>query len=373
MLLQLRSAPGKEQVMRHFHVWIAFFITVGFFSFNPQSQAALSDPLTTIELDTPVHFLAPDGSDLVVEAGTYAIEPAKEWIRLMSGERHDALLIEAKQGSHELDIEDPLALSIPGTAGGQADNHYVMLLLPGGQSLEATGTYSGIRPRGLFDQAVKGFNRAKRDANRAYRQARSTVKKTQRSVQKGMSRAQKDMQRAQRQAAAKAEKNIRAARRAALQAKNQVERAAKQMADTATCLFANNKEARGLKVGGTVTVRIFAKKMCNDTKIMVLTGHKYSFEANGKWTDLDNTCDADGYPSPNTLLRASEGLRRMPGANWFALICAVNADKKLLFPIGTRRTMSMPRSGRLACFANDVATMYGNNKGEVKLTVTRVD
>jgi hypothetical protein len=210
------------------------------------------------------------------------------------------------------------------------------------------------------------MSRAQKDMQRAQRQAAARAKKEARKIQK-------DAQRAQRQAAAKAEKNIRAARRAALQAKNQVERAAKQVADTGTCLFANNKEARGLKVGGTVTVRIFAKKMCNDTKIMVLTGHKYSFEANGKWTDLDNTCDADGYPSPNTLLRASEGLRRMPGANWFALICAVNADKKLLFPIGTRRTMSMPRSGRLACFANDVATMYGNNKGEVKLTVTRVD
>jgi hypothetical protein len=223
--------------MRHAHVWFVLFITVGFFSFNPQSQAALSDPLTTIELDTPVHFLASDGSDLVVEAGTYTIEPAEEWIRLMSGERHDAVLIEAKPGSHELEIEDTLSLSIPGTAGGQADNHYVMLLLPGGQSLEATGTYSGLRPRGLFDQAVKAVNKAKRDTNRAYRQARSTVRKTQKSVQKGMSRAQKeaqkiqkDAQRAQRQAAAKARKGIRTAKNAALQAKREVEKTARQVA-----------------------------------------------------------------------------------------------------------------------------------------------
>ena len=378
MALELRSAPGKEQVMRHAHVWFVLFITVGFFSFPPQSQAALSDPLTTIELDTPVHFLAPDGSDLVVEAGTYAIEPAEEWIRLMAGERHEALLIEAKQGSHELEIEDTLALSIPGTAGGQADNHYVMLLLPGGQSLEATGTYSGIRPRGLFDKA---FRDVKKHTNRAYRQARSTVRKTQKSVQKGMrqtqksiqkgmSRAQKDAQRAQRQAAAKASRHMRAAQRAAYQAKLQVERAAKQMANPTTCRSANNKRAQVLKVRGTVTVRICARSKWNDTKIVVLKDSKYSFEAKGRWMDLHISSNADGYPS-NQLLKIFEEDRRVPKANWFELICAVNFDDKGLLVIGTSQKMSMTSSGRLTCFANDVERMYWNNTGEVKLTVTR--
>jgi hypothetical protein len=113
-----------------------------------------------------------------------------------------------------------------------------MLLLPGGQSLEATGTYSGIRPRGVFDDAVKAANKAKRDANRAYRQARSTVKKVQKSAQQGMSRAQKraqdlkkKAQRAAKQSAAKARKDMRAAQQAALQAKRQVEKAARKMAD----------------------------------------------------------------------------------------------------------------------------------------------
>ena len=85
--------------MKNF-ILITLYVTLALLSIVGPSQAALSDPLTTIELDTPVHFLAPDGSDLVVEAGTYAIEPAEEWIRLLAGERHDALLIEAKQGSH---------------------------------------------------------------------------------------------------------------------------------------------------------------------------------------------------------------------------------------------------------------------------------
>ena len=119
------------------------------------AHAALNDPLTTIKLDTPVHFLAPDGSDLLIEAGTYSVEPAEEWIRVISGERHDALLIEAKKGTHELELEQPMALSVPGDSDNEQDHHYVMLLLPGGKSLEATGTYSGIRTRGFFQDSAK--------------------------------------------------------------------------------------------------------------------------------------------------------------------------------------------------------------------------
>jgi len=266
-LLSLKEAT-KGVSMKIFIGLTIIVLFLGTLSGVRNVQAALVDPLTTIELDTPVHFLAPDGSDLLVEAGTYAIEPAEEWIRLMAGERYEAVLIEAKKGSHELEIEDAIALSIPGAAGGQADNHYVMLLLPGGQSLESTGTYSGIRARGLF---TKAFNDVKKNTRRAYRKARSTVRKTTsqvkktakraerqvrksgkqvmrqaqkgaRDIKKGAQRAGKQVQksarqrmrqaqRAGKQAAAKAERTMRAAQKAAYRAKRQVERTAKKMAD----------------------------------------------------------------------------------------------------------------------------------------------
>ena len=106
---------------------------------------------TTVMFEQAAHFLAPDGSDLVVEPGTYSVEPAEEWIRLISGkERHDALLIEARKSFHTLELEHPLAMSVPGESEEEADLHHILVLLPGGKSLEATGTYSGIRPRGFF-------------------------------------------------------------------------------------------------------------------------------------------------------------------------------------------------------------------------------
>jgi len=171
--------------MRHPNILITLFVMLAFMSSVGQTQAALVDPLTTIELDTPVHFLAPDGSDLLIEAGTYAVEPAEEWIRVMSGERHDALLIEARKGTHELGLEQVMAMSVPGETEDEKDNHYVMLLLPGGQSLEATGTYSGIRARGFFKNT---FKKVKKAANNNYKKARSKGKKaaldTKRHIEK---------------------------------------------------------------------------------------------------------------------------------------------------------------------------------------------
>ena len=241
------------------------------------SHAAITDPLTTIELDKPVHFLAPDGSDVRMDAGTYTIEPAEEWIRLMTGERHDAILIEAKKGSHELEIEHTTAISIPGKSEGQEDHHYVMLLLPGGQSLDATGTYSGIRGRGFFKKA---FNNAKNSANRAYKKARSTAKKTvskakstarkatkqvKKQTQKAVSKAKKGVQnirkgaqnvrksaqRAAKKAGSAVKKGYRSARDAALHAKRSVEKAARKAVDAVRTAGVNiaNLLARGHFVG----------------------------------------------------------------------------------------------------------------------------
>ena len=234
--------------MRRLNICIILFISFACLHVSTKSFASMTDPLTTIELETPVHFLAPDGSDILVEAGTYAIEPAEEWIRLMSGARHDAVLIEATKGMHEMELEQMMGLSVPGETEEEKDLHHVMLLLPGGQSLDATGTYSGIRHRGFLKNT---FNRVKKKANRAYKKARSTAKKTvskakstvskakkrvQQSAKKGISKAKKGVQNVRkgaRQVAKKAgstvRKGYRTARDAALHAKRQVEKSARKV------------------------------------------------------------------------------------------------------------------------------------------------
>ena len=219
-------------MMRTMQTLLVFLTIFGLVISN--THAAITDPLTTIELETPIHFLAPDGSDLRIEAGTYTIEPAEEWIRLISGSRHNARLIEATKGTHTLELPDALALSVGGTTDEHKDLHHVILLLPSGESLESTGTYSGIRPRGVLDNAV---NNVKKQANRAYNKARSTAKQVKKQTQKAVSKAQKGTQNVQKQArkttkqaASNAKKGVQRARNAALQAKRHVEKTGKQVA-----------------------------------------------------------------------------------------------------------------------------------------------
>lgn len=125
------------------------------------SEYVVDPALVTFE--QPVYFTAPDGTSVVVDSGTYTAEASEQAIRLLpSGESQQALLIEARQDTHDTPLEVLLALSLPGTTPKELDLHYLMLLLPGGQSLEATGSYSGIQTRGFlrgaFKQAKKGIN-----------------------------------------------------------------------------------------------------------------------------------------------------------------------------------------------------------------------
>jgi len=118
------------------------------------TQGSVVDELTTINMERPVYFLAPDGSSVLVESGSYEVERAQEWIRLIPDERRNAWLIEATSTTHEEIITSPLAISLPGEEGESVDIHHVVLLLPDGQSLDAVGTYSGIRTRGFFKKVA---------------------------------------------------------------------------------------------------------------------------------------------------------------------------------------------------------------------------
>lgn len=146
--------------MRPLNILSTLCLTLSLLSSVGQAQATLKNPLMTIDLETPVHFLAPDGSDVLVEPGAYSVEPVAEWLRVMPVGRHDAFLIGANKGTHELELEQAIAMSMPGELDNEKDTHYVMLLLPDGKTLEATGTYSGIRPRGLFSRTFSRIQRA---------------------------------------------------------------------------------------------------------------------------------------------------------------------------------------------------------------------
>ena len=106
---------------------------------------------TTVTVEKPVHVTTAEGSDVFLDAGKYTLDAAQEWLRITpsGGNAVDALLLEAHTGKHEESLTDPLAISATGI---EPDSHHLVLLLPGGKSLEATGTYSGIRSRGRLSR-----------------------------------------------------------------------------------------------------------------------------------------------------------------------------------------------------------------------------
>lgn len=102
---------------------------------------------TTVTLEKPVHFSAPDGADVLAASGRYqvdSIEDAKLRLIPVDAASGQPLTVAAMALPHEQPLESHVALSVP---SGE-DEHHVVLLLPGGKALDAAGTYSGIRPRG---------------------------------------------------------------------------------------------------------------------------------------------------------------------------------------------------------------------------------
>ena len=212
------SIPGQEGVLANTHLVILFLPdghtlqaigaypalqSRGIPDVGESSGIQEPDNPTTIILEKPVHFLATDGSDVVAEPGNYSVESAQEWLRLIPGqERRDALLIEAKADTHDVDLEIPMAMAIPGGTLQELNLLNVQLLLPGGTSLETQGTYDGVRPRGGWLSKARAKAKAKaRAAALKAKRAHAAAKARARAIALAAKRA---AEKAARAAAAKA-------------------------------------------------------------------------------------------------------------------------------------------------------------------------
>ena len=133
---------------------LAFFLSA--------PNASLAKAIVT--LDQPVHFTTAEGSDVVLDAGDYDVDAADEWLRVTpsEGQAVDALLLEAQVAKHEEALKAPLGVS---AQGDSPDTHHLALLLPDGKRLEAVGSYSGIRSRGLSLLTIRRLQSLARTTN----------------------------------------------------------------------------------------------------------------------------------------------------------------------------------------------------------------
>ena len=119
-----------------------FFIVVFLFP-HPSFGSTNPPSTTTLTLDKAVHFIATDGNEVFLQPGTYIIEAAEEWLRLIPGERRNTLLLQARRTQHHENLETAIAVS----QFDEPDEYQIALLLPGGEGLEAIGSVSGVRSR----------------------------------------------------------------------------------------------------------------------------------------------------------------------------------------------------------------------------------
>ncbi|GAA0928955.1 DUF2235 domain-containing protein [Pseudonocardia zijingensis] len=156
--------------------------------------------------------------------------------------------------------------------------------------------------------------------------------------------------------------------------------------------------------GDTAEVVVPAARGWTATGLYLEPG-RYRFAAVGEWSSAFDRCGPAGDTSRwhlpgrlfstvigagETVLRAAlrnpeaqlVGTRRVPEEPWMSLLGlvadevtdargqVVHPDERI--PIGAGTTYDVQRRGYLHAFANDAWGFYGNNSGEVRLTVTRV-
>lgn len=139
-----------------------------------------------------------------------------------------------------------------------------------------------------------------------------------------------------------------------------------------------------LNPGNSQTVYVQANLKYNRSQILAEEGASYYFtiEPDQKWFDASIACDEKGWDRKTQelglkeiFIKLSEGKRRMPNAKWFELIGAIGANDDHLFQPNHHTSLEeffSPRvTGELFFFANDLDRFYSNNRGRIKVIITR--
>ena len=100
---------------------------------------------TAITIEQAVHFITPEGEDLVVEPGNYEVAAREQVLMLTPEGKETPLHIQAQEPPvTEEDLSFPVAMAIP----VEEEGIYLALEVPNQPGLEAMGSYSGIQTRG---------------------------------------------------------------------------------------------------------------------------------------------------------------------------------------------------------------------------------
>ncbi len=141
------------------------------------------------------------------------------------------------------------------------------------------------------------------------------------------------------------------------------------------------RQTHVLQAGEARRFPVYARNYWNAPGIFLQAGKHYRVSARGTWMDASLERGPAG-DRPASIQHFYGKLRRVPQARWFALVasigcadCPDHSNDLVHFPtyiVGAGATLVPAVDGYLYLFANDMAGMYGNNRGSVEVTVERL-
>ena len=150
----------------------------------------------------------------------------------------------------------------------------------------------------------------------------------------------------------------------------------------------SHHQPRTLEINESADFTVLANTKFNPTGIRVgeEAGEAYAFtvDLKQKWYDATIDCGPEGWDRNNDSLnflqrqfiRVMEGTKRHPQANWFEVTGTIGCNDLCSFKILDHTDKKPPyepeSKGELFVFANDLHSKYGNNRGLIKVTVTRI-
>lgn len=133
----------------------------------------------------------------------------------------------------------------------------------------------------------------------------------------------------------------------------------------------NAQKLTYLGINDSLLYSVVASKKRNKTTIKVKKGETYQITAKGEWQDAGfDPTDANGFEGFTKAMKKGAFLKPMKKENYMMLLAKVGCSKT---PIGVEKTITTTKSGRLVFMPNDATFFFGNNSGELDVTVKRLN
>ena len=143
-------------------------------------------------------------------------------------------------------------------------------------------------------------------------------------------------------------------------------------------------QPKELAVGQSHQCDVLAKPKYNWSGVRLIETASYTVtvEQDDTWEDASIKCGPEGWETDDLpwykegLVKLMEQYRRLPDANWFALVGAWGDEDgeegNNLFLIGdSKKAFIAKQDADLYLFANDMPSKYDNNEGSLLVTITR--